>query len=479
LNKVKFERYVDWGINYMWNKAKKISLLSYWTSRYFVTLLIGLTIIGVLSVLWIRHTTIENRLDVMEYIAEDTVNQITRQSTNRPQDDFFTNDAPIDRTLRATTYILNANREIVSRNQPPMANTVDLTTLQENQSRETFEADQTYYAVQKTIMYEEKIVGYVVVFDSAKNVTKVEQQYGQLIVLIISLAILGWIVIYSLSKRVSTPIKNVSQAALQLQQGNYQIELPESPHISEVDELTTSFKEMAVKLEQLEQMRTELLAGVTHELKTPVASISGLLQAVKDGVVEKEEANTFIEMAITEATKMKTLVGDLLAFNAYAVDAVPIQLTTMSVNQVLGMITQQFQATTANDAIQLHTLPLEKDEQIQIDFVRIQQVFTNLLQNAQQAMLEGGTIVIEASNTQQHITILVKDQGDGIPFEEQPFIFERFYRGEHKKFATRGLGLGLPLSQMIMHSMNGDLQLLESTNQGSVFQVSFPLYQGE
>src|SRR5699024_4275143 len=93
------------------------------------------------------------------------------------------------------------------------------------------------------------------------------------------------------------------------------------------------FKEMAIKLEKLENLRTELLAGVTHELKTPVTSISGLLQAIRDGVVEKEEAAEFLDISIQESEKMKKMVEDLIALNAFATQAMPIDIEIVDVNE--------------------------------------------------------------------------------------------------------------------------------------------------
>src|SRR5690625_4132328 len=119
----------------------------------------------------------------------------------------------------------------------------------------------------------------------------------------------------------------MAQAAEQIKEGNYQITLKEEDvQELEVYELIHAFKEMSQRLEQLETLRTELLAGVTHELKTPVTSISGLIQAVNDDVVEGEEAKEFIEISLKETTKMKKMVEDLLAFNSFAANAVPLSM---------------------------------------------------------------------------------------------------------------------------------------------------------
>ena len=429
-----------------------------------------------MSALWIRHTTVEERLNFIKFIAEDTADRILAQqpSLHEPPSSALGRPSQPFREMRAYTYLLNANRDIILTNQPSIYPLIDLSSLSTAEGIQEFTTDQAYYAVQQELRYEDRLLGYVVVVDTKANVTKVEQQYGQLAFAIIALAFFGWCAIYFLSKRLSKPINEVSQAAFQIQQGNYNVSLPTEIKEQEVYELVSSFKEMALKLEQLEQTRTELLAGVTHELKTPVTSISGLLQAIKAGIVTGDEAKEFLNMALVETTKMKTLVGDLLAFNSYAVDAIPLQLTTVPINELVNKIVQQWLAIPENEAIQIDLHFLKVDANTDIDVVRIQQIFTNLLNNAKQAMVTNKTITIKLMNANNVISIYFIDQGSGISLEDQPYIFERFYRGENKKFSIRGLGLGLPLSKMMAKSLGGDLVLQKSDKTGSTFILSLP-----
>ena len=431
--------------------------------------------IAIVSAFWIRHSTIENRLDLMTFIAEDTAERIVSQQTNEPPVTALGRPEQPLRDMSAITYILNADRKVIATNQPPMAKVVDLSSLSKKESIQQFTDKISYYAVQKPLIYKDETVGYVVVVDTKENITKVEQKYGQLAFVIIALAFFGWFAIYFLSKRLSKPINDVSKAAFEIQHGNYDVSLPSEIKEQEVYELVSSFKEMAQKLEQLEQTRTELLAGVTHELKTPVTSISGLLQAVKDGVVKDREAAEFINMALTETTKMKTLVGDLLAFNSYSVDAIPLHLTILSINRIVESNIQLWQTIPENEKVKIEIDLVENDELIEIDEVRIQQIFTNLLNNAKQSMKENPMISIKISKINDFLSIIFTDQGTGIPKEDQPFIFERFYRGENKKYSTRGLGLGLPLSKMMAKSLSGDLQLLKSDELGTSFELSLPI----
>lgn len=123
--------------------------------------------------------------------------------------------------------------------------------------------------------------------------------------------------------------------------------------------------------------------------------------------------------------------------------------------------------------------PTAEPTNITVDYIRLQQILVNLMNNAMHAM-DGNNqskleIQLKSNQSSSTVFIDVTDSGGGIDIEEQPFIFERFFRGEHKKFQTSGFGLGLPFSKMIAHSMGGDLELLKSTTDGTTFRLTLPI----
>ncbi|MFJ6209662.1 ATP-binding protein [Lysinibacillus sp. NPDC092081] len=468
----------------MFKKNKRISLRNYWTSRYLLTLFVGLVIISFISAAWIRHTTFQNRLEMMEFIADETVFRLTDTSgqNNGPMigiPGFIGNrERSTMREIDPVLYVVDTAGNIVSSNRPmppgSEKNVANLLDGEEGTKKITVTSkgqELVQYVVKRKLKRDNKEVGWVLVLEKKANLTKVNQAYGLLALLIGALAVLGWGAIYSLSKRLAHPIKQVAEAAKQVQEGNYTVDLPQNIREEEIYELVTSFKEMANKLEQLEKTRTELLAGVTHELKTPVTSISGLLQAVKDGVVTGQDASEFIQMALVETTKMKTMVGDLLAFNHFAVDAIPVKIETLNVNQLVRDAVAQWEVMQDDENVKIQMDFLAQSVDVQADVVRIQQIVTNLLTNAKQAMQEG-IVIIALVEKKDAVFITVKDTGHGIPQEDQAFIFERFYRGENKKYAVRGLGLGLSLSKMMAQSIGGDLRLLDSNSSGTCFEIT-------
>lgn len=480
------------------NKTKKrVPLARYWTIRYLAALFLGLLIVSLISITWLKHNTLTNHVDMLEVMSDEMASRISLSLANENTDPgIFRERTPLSNLgINPKIYIVDEDGKIISSNEPkdppqqtnmikptlpdgPVALYTDrvpkevMTADEDVVKFDVSEKDEPYYAVRKEITdSDEQIIGYVVLMESKKNLAHVDQEYTQLAIMILSLALIGTIAIYLLSRRLSKPIKDVAEAAQQIKNGDYDVNFSKDVKEQEVYELLDSFHEMASRLKQLEATRTELLAGVTHELKTPVTSISGLLQAVKDGVVTGNDETEFIKMALNETTKLKTMVGDLLAFNSFAVNAIPVNIQQYDINHYLKESVMQWSMSQPDSNVRVDVDVLPEAQTIALDGVRFQQILTNLLTNARQAMDGAGRIHISLTDEPDYIHMRVSDNGKGIPKAEQPFIFERFYRGENKKYAVRGLGLGLALSKMMAQSLKGDLKLVESTENGTTFDV--------
>nr|WP_246593689.1 HAMP domain-containing sensor histidine kinase [Evansella tamaricis] len=447
---------------------------------------VGLVIIGIISALWIRQSTIEHRLHTMTIIAEEWANRIIHND----QDQLETRGGELPEfqpeRFNSNIYITNLDGRIIQQRTIgfQFVRAIPQDILQKDNETQKIQLSgrrgetETLYLVKVPVIWETIHIGWVVVTQPEREVAAVDQEYHLLIVMLISLALLGWGVIYYISRKLSDPIKSVASAAKQIQAGEYTVKLNENDiNEKEVYELVHSFKDMAGRLDQLEAIRTELLAGVTHELKTPVTSISGLLQALKDEVVTGEEAAEFLDISLKETNRMQMMIRDLLEFNSFASGQFPVKKEWESINHVVFDIVNQWNLTEGNNNWHPRVIvnPLENDVSIPVDILRLQQIIINLLNNAKQALEGEGEITISLNLNQDFVVIFVEDTGAGIPQSDQEMIFERFYRGENKKYKVRGLGLGLPFSKMLAKAHNGDLQLVESKpHDGTTFKIELP-----
>lgn len=330
------------------------------------------------------------------------------------------------------------------------------------------------YFVGRTIERNESSYGTVMLFSPEIDKPPNRDQLRFPLIMLISLGLLGWAVIYLLTRKLAQPIKNVADAAKQIVAGNYDIQLEHHAREKEIGELIDSFREMVDRLRLLEQMRTELLAGVTHELKTPVTSISGLIQAVKDEVVTGEEAREFLDICSKETSRLQKMVEDLLDFNSFAVGEIKVRKEAQNMNRLIQEIAFQWKLAQEEHPVTLRTHVPDEPISAITDAGRLQQILYNLFNNALQAAGKSVQIDVFLTVQEEKVRIDVKDNGPGIPVEEQPLIFERFYRGKEKKQHVRGLGLGLPFSKLIARALGGDLLLAQSTSDGTTFTLLIP-----
>lgn len=453
-------------------------MLRYWTTRYLLTLIVGLLLLGAGSMWWIRQTTLENRLNLMEYLAVETADRFGQSTGNNDY-------GRLDRRLEDRARLLQMENQpqlFITDLEGNIMNTGPMhggggprhlsgkvpqeILAMEDSIKRVSENGTEIYSVKAPILIDDLQTGWVVVMQSANELADVDQEYRLLLILLLGLGLLGWVVIYLLTKRILKPIQDVARAAAQVREGDYDIKLDSGQKELEIYELVTSFKEMTSRLTQLEQMRAELLAGVTHDLKTPVTSISGLVQAVRDGVVTGEERQEFLDITLKEIQRLQTMISDLLEFNSLAAGAFTIRTENCNMNKFVEDIGRQWQVTQ-NEPVDLKVITPGRTIQAMTDPLRLQQILINLLNNSYQALGQDGSISLILSEGR----IDVKDTGSGIPEEEQALVFERFFRGEKKKLKVRGLGLGLPFSKMLARSLEINLILKESNANGTTFSL--------
>jgi signal transduction histidine kinase len=333
------------------------------------------------------------------------------------------------------------------------------------------------YFVRVPVLFGDQRVGELLLGITTKDASQVHTDYLFLCSMLGGIVLLGWGTIYILTKRLIRPLEEVARIANVLKEGHYDVDCKIELEEKEVYEMMAAIQTMANKLKHLESLRTALFAGVTHELKTPIASVSGLLQAVKDNLVEGEERDEFLKQSIQETQRLQRMVEDLLDFNGFASGVLTVQLRRVKLHPFVNEVVHQWQmADEKHKRLDVSVENKGCPEYVTADTERSQQILINLLNNAFHAMKAGGSIQVVMYNHGDGYTgINVVDNGRGIPEEDRPNIFERFYRGSNKKYKVSGLGLGLPFSLMLARAQKGSLYLKRSSPEGTVFTLTLPL----
>lgn len=268
-------------------------------------------------------------------------------------------------------------------------------------------------------------------------------------------------------RRVFNPLDSLLEAADRVAQGDYTVSVPEKGSRA-VRSLTRAFNNMAARLRQTDEQRRNLLADVTHELRTPLTVIQGNLEGMLDGVYPPDEAN--LRSLLDETHLLSRLVEDLRTLalaesGALQLKKEPTDLP-MLIRETLAAFQSQADAAGVALAFEANELPL-----IEIDPGRMRQVFSNLVTNALRYSPAGGSVLVRCGLLNDQIEIEVRDSGPGIPAEDLPHIFERFY----KSADSGGTGLGLAIARYLVSAHGGTINAESAPGAGTTIRVVLPV----
>ncbi|RYG74968.1 HAMP domain-containing sensor histidine kinase [Lentibacillus lipolyticus] len=228
-------------------------------------------------------------------------------------------------------------------------------------------------------------------------------------------------------------------------------------------------------LKKLEVMRKDFVANVSHELKTPITSITGFAETLLNGALnDKETLNSFLTIIYDESNRLQGLIEDLLTLSKLEKDDFRLTRTTVQMDRVIGDILPVIQPRADKKEITL-TTDIGENITLKADGERIKQVIVNLLTNAISYTPEKGNIMLRVTDEGETVHITVSDNGIGIHPEYVPRIFERFYRVDKARSRnTGGTGLGLAIVKHIVEVHHGNISVESEPDKGSSFHVLLP-----
>ncbi len=300
------------------------------------------------------------------------------------------------------------------------------------------------------------------------------------VALVISI-VLAFIIARSMAK----PLQRIALAAEEIARGNYDQELTiTSPE--EVHRLAVSFNTMARQVKAAQQAQRDFVANVSHELKTPLTSIQGFSRAILDGTARDEEARRRAAQIVSdEAERMARLVEDLLELAKIEAKQIVMARETVNLSELLKGCLEKFALQAEEGGIELK-LDLADVPQISGDGDRLAQVFTNLMDNALKHTPAGGRVTVAAREVPSPpgrrgerprpcVEVTVTDTGPGIPSDDLPRIFERFYQVDKSRARGRGgVGLGLAIAKEIVQAHGGHISAESVVGLGTRFTVTLP-----
>lgn len=287
----------------------------------------------------------------------------------------------------------------------------------------------------------------------------------------------------SQAMHISKPISQLSTYMADLNNGNY-VKQENRIALDEIKTLTGQFNKLVQKMQNIqeqnqniEEEKTKLFADISHELRTPLTTVQGFVEAIQDGVIkDKDLVDKYIEIIYTQTIHINRLIDDMLQLSrlesgTMRLEKIPLNLTTVAYNVVESM-ENVAQSMNIN-------ITFEKNKnQIMImgDIDKIEQILKNLIQNAINAS-ENGTIKIKVETFKDEVILSIKDNGVGIPNEDLPHIWERFYQSKAQRSNTKskqGSGLGLSIVKHLVQLHEGKIEVESQLGIGTTFYIRFP-----
>ncbi|NKY38033.1 HAMP domain-containing histidine kinase [Cellulomonas septica] len=277
-----------------------------------------------------------------------------------------------------------------------------------------------------------------------------------------------------LTRRIGGSLAAVSTAATSLGAGHYDVRVPSPGLGTEFDDLSESFNRLADRLEEAQRLRGRLLADLAHEVRTPVATIKGYLEAVEDGVQPLDA--TTIAVLHEQADRLTRLAADLAAVTHAEAGDVVLEAEPTPPRDLVDAAVNAAQERAAARGVTLTGAATPGLPAVLADRHRMSQVMDNLVTNALRHTPSGGEIVIRAEREGDGVRVVVTDTGEGIPPEHLTHVFDRFYRvGTARDRASGGSGIGLAISKALVEAHGGSIRAASAgPGRGATFTVRLP-----
>lgn len=342
-----------------------------------------------------------------------------------------------------------------------------------------FEQEVTLVAI--PYMHDGRMTGGILLMSPISGALQMASQLNKFLLytIIISLTatiLLSWVLSKNLLKR----IKELRNATSMISKGDYNVNI-KNTQFDEIGELAEDFNHMAAKLrssneeiERLENRRRTFIADVSHEMRTPLTTISGVAEGMKNNLIPDQEKQKGMDLIDREARRLIRLVNENLDYEKIRSNQVKLDIGNIQVLDLFEVVKEQLDFQAEEKGIEI---VLDADEElfVKADYDRIIQIIINIVKNSIQ-FTDGGTVWLRGRKGNDETIIEIQDTGMGIDPGEIESIWHRFYKADlSRTSSTFGeFGIGLSIVKQLVQLHNGEIEVESERNQGTLFRIRFP-----
>ena len=276
--------------------------------------------------------------------------------------------------------------------------------------------------------------------------------------------ILGVVFSFVLARSQTRPLKEITAAVRDFSKGRLdrRVQLKCG---GELQALGEEINRMAFELSNMEESRKSFVANVSHELRSPLTSIRGYVQALRDGAFPEEEREKYMDVVLDETARLTALVRDLLDLSRIESGKFPLNLERIDLCEQMRRTLLSFEQRIDQKHVEVEAELPDAPCWVNADADRIRQVISNLIDNALKFLPEGGRLGVGVGSAGKRVYAYVEDNGPGISADDLPFIFDRFYKADKAHTAGMGTGLGLSIVKRILEQHGGNISVSSEPGQ--------------
>ena len=297
---------------------------------------------------------------------------------------------------------------------------------------------------------------------------------GQFITVALIVFALSFLIAYYISRRIAKPIINIKDKASKMGTGNYKIEFDENSSINEINELAKTLNHTSSELNKIEELRNDLLANVSHDLKTPLTMIKAYAEMVRDLTYKddkKREDN--LNVIIEESDRLNILVNDILNLTKLEKTKGKLEIEEFDLNELINSILKRYDILVNEGYTFMYNN--KKSIMIKADKKRIEQVIYNLINNAVNYTGDDKVVTVNIKDNRNNYRVEIIDSGKGIDEKDLPYIWDKYYHSNKKhKRNVIGTGVGLSIVKNILINHNFKYGVISSKDKGSNFYFEIP-----
>ncbi len=320
------------------------------------------------------------------------------------------------------------------------------------------------------------VVGVATAASSARSSRQFKSDITNLVILAIVIAsLVSFAAVYFITYQQVKPLRDMATAVTSFASGDFSIRVPVTDE-TEVGQLAGAFNNMAMSLASSENMRRSFIANVSHELKTPMTTISGFIDGILDGTIPENKHSQYLSIVSTETKRLARLVRSMLDLSRIDSGELKLKKSRFDISKTVTSVLLSFEVMIEEKSIDIQGMESIRPMMVYGDPDLIHQVVYNLVDNAVKFTNPGGYISIKVFSKERNAYVRIANSGIGIPSDELPHVFERFYKTDKSRSSDKtGVGLGLYIVKTIIALHGGCIEARSSEGSYCEFEFYIPI----